>query len=53
MDTTTEAFEPGGGVAEVTPTLGSKVQDEFLLVAKPSYTHPLEHRWEPKGYNTY
>ena len=30
-----EAFEPGGGVAEVTPSLGS--------VAKPSYQHHIEH----------
>ena len=35
-DTTTEAFEPGGGVMQMTPTCGSEAQDEFLLVAKPS-----------------
>ena len=29
MDTTTEAFEPGGGVGDVTPTLGSNAQDNI------------------------
>ena len=43
MDTNTEAFDPGGGAAEVAPTLGSEAQDECFLVAKPSYPHPLEH----------
>ena len=35
MDTTTETFEPGGGVVDVTPSLGSEAQDELLLLAKP------------------
>ena len=33
MDTTTDAFEPGGGAVEMTPTHGSEAQDEVLLVA--------------------
>ena len=43
MYTTTEAFEPGGGVTDVTTTLGSEAQDEFPLVAKPSYPQHIEH----------
>ena len=42
LDTTSEAFEPGGVAAESTPTLGSKAQDEFLLEAKPSTQTPGE-----------
>ena len=34
IDTTTEAFEPGGRVAEVTPKLGSEAQDKLLPVEK-------------------
>ena len=43
MNTTTADFEPGGGLAEVTPKLGREAQDELLLVAKPSYPHPIDH----------
>ena len=39
MKPTTEAFDSGGGVAEVIYTLGSEAQDELLLLAKP----PLKH----------
>ena len=43
MDATTEAFEPGGEVAWVSPTLDSKGQGESPPVAKPSHPHPLEY----------
>ena len=42
MNTTTEVFEPGGGVAEMTPTRGNEAKDKFLFVAKPPL-NPLTH----------
>ena len=51
MDTTTDAFEPGVEVAEMTPTCGSEAQDEFLLVAKHSLNprHRGEHDHKSGG----
>ena len=51
MDTTTDAFEPGVEVAEMTPTRGSEAQDEFLLVAKHSLNpwHRGEHDHKSGG----